>query len=87
MIFYPKLKLSQGGEKIFNPEYTHSCPAPGKDSLACVRELLRPEQQVGIKSGQHTVWEKETRDRIKVLKMGTGNSRPLGSRALFLGAT
>ena len=85
--FYPKLKLSQGGEKIFNPEYTHSCPAPGKDSLACVRELLRPAQQVGIESGQHTVWEKETRDRIKVLKMGLGYSRPLGSRALFLGAT
>ena len=70
--FYPKLKLSQGGEKIFNPEYTHSCPAPGKDSLACVRELLRPAQQVGIESGQHTVWEKETRDRIKVLQMGQG---------------
>ena len=48
---------------------------------------LRPAQQVGIESGRHTVWEKETRDRIKVLKMGLGNSRPLGSRALFLGAT
>ena len=33
------------------------------------------------------VWEKETRDRVKVLKMELGNSRPLGSRALFLGAT
>ena len=69
--FYAKLKI-QGWEKIFNPEYTHSCPAPGKDSSACVRELLRPAQQVGIESGQCTVWEKETRDRIKVLKMGRG---------------
>ena len=33
---------------------------------------LRPAQQVGIESGRHTVWEKETRDRIKVLKMGPG---------------
>ena len=32
------------------------------------------------------VWEKETRDRVKVLKMGPGDSTPLGSRALFLGA-
>ena len=47
---------------------------------------LRPAQQVGIESGRHTVWEKETRDRIKVLKMGPGNST-LGSRALFLRAT
>ena len=31
--------------------------------------------------------EKETRDRIQVLKMGPGDSRPLGSRALFLRAT
>ena len=49
--------------------------------------VLQPAQQVGIKSGQWTVWKKETRDRIKVLKMGLGDSRPLGSRALFLGAT
>ena len=33
-----------------------------------------------------TVWEKETRDRIKVLKMGPVDSRPLGSRAMFLRA-
>ena len=39
---------------------------------------LWPAQQVGIESGRHTVWEKETRDRIKVLKMGPGDSRPLG---------
>ena len=84
--FYAKLKIP-GREKIFNPEYTHSCPAPGKDSSACVRELLRPAQQVGIESGQCTVWEKETRDRIKVLKMGLGDSRPLESRAPFLRAT
>ena len=39
------------------------------------------------RSGRCTVWEKETRDRIKVLRMGPGHSRPLGSRALFLRAT
>ena len=44
--------------------------------------MLWPAQQVGL----DTVWEKETRDGIKVLKMGPGDSRPLGSRALFLGA-
>ena len=33
------------------------------------------------------VWKKETRDRIKVLKMGLGDSRSQGSRALFLRAT
>ena len=48
---------------------------------------LWPAQQVGIESGRHTVWEKETRDRIKVLKMGPGDSRPLRSRALFFGAS
>ena len=36
--------------------------------------------------GRCAVWEKETRDRIKVLKMGLADSRPLESRALFLGA-
>ena len=52
--------------------------------------LAPPAQQVGIlglESGRRTVWEKETRDRIKVLKMGPGDSRPLGSDALFLRAT
>ena len=49
--------------------------------------LLRPAKQVGIESGWCTVWGKETRDRIKVLKMVSGDSRPLGSRALLLGAT
>ena len=49
--------------------------------------LLQPAQQVGIEGGLHTVWEKETRDRIKALKMVSGDSRPLGSRALLLGAT
>ena len=49
-------------------------------------EVLWPAQKVGIESGRHTVWEKETKDRIKVLKMGLGVSRSLGSRALFLGA-
>ena len=33
-------------------------------------------------SGRHTVWKKETRDRIKVLKTGLGDSRPPGSKAL-----
>ena len=42
---------------------------------------LWPAQQVGIESGRHTVWEKETRDRIKVLKMGPGDSRPLGVKS------
>ena len=49
--------------------------------------MLWPAQQVGIESGQRTVWEKGTRDRIKGLKMGPRDSRPLGSRALFLRAT
>ena len=49
--------------------------------------LLWPAEQVEIESGRCTVWGKETRDRIKVLKMGPGDSRLLGSRALFLGAT
>ena len=52
----------------------------------CFVLLLQPAQQVGIEGGRHTVWEKETRDRIKVLKMVSGDSGPLGSRAL-LGAT
>ena len=47
-----------------------------------VNRVLQPVQQVGIGSDLRIVWEKETRDRIKVLKMG-----PLGSRALFLRAT
>ena len=49
--------------------------------------LLQPPQQVGVGSGRHTDWEKETTDRIKVLRVGLGDSRPLGSRALFLRAT
>lgn len=36
--------------------------------------VLRQAQQVGIKSGPRAVWEKETRDRIKVLKMGLGDT-------------
>ena len=35
----------------------------------------------------HSFGGKETSDRIKVLKMGLGDSRSLGSRALFLRAT
>ena len=52
-----------------------------------IGKMLWPAQQVGIESGQRTVWEKGTRDRIKGLKMGPRDSRPLGSRALFLRAT
>ena len=48
---------------------------------------LQPARQVGIKNGRRTVWKKETRDRIKVLKMELRDSRPIRSRALFLGAT
>ena len=54
------------------------------DICGCV---LWPAQQVGIESGRRTVWDKETRDMIKLLKMGPGDLRPLGSRALFLRAT
>ena len=43
-----------------------------KWSISDVLCLLQPAQQVGIKSDWRTVWEKETRDRIKVLKDGTG---------------
>ena len=46
--------------------------------------MLRPAQQVGIESVRHTVWEEETRDRIKVLKMGLGDSRPLGQEPCCL---
>ena len=58
-----------------------------KWSISDVLCLLQPAEQVGIKSGWRTVWEKETRDRIKALKMGPGDSRPLESRAPFLRAT
>ena len=64
--------------------------APQQEKLlqwAVRAPFLCPAQQLGIERGQRTVWEKETRDRIKVLKMGLGDSRPLGSRTLFLGAT
>ena len=60
---------------------------PLGSSVHGISQVLWPAQQVGIESGRHTVWEKETRDRKKVLKMGLGDSRPLGSRALFLRAT
>ena len=46
--------------------------------------MLQPAQQVGIESGQCIVWEKETRDRSKVLKMGLGDSRPLGQEPCCL---
>ena len=74
------------------PSHPLSSPSPPVLFLSQPQGLssesvLWPAQQVGIKSGWRTVWEKETRDRIKVLKMGLGDSRPLGSRTLFLGAT
>ena len=46
--------------------------------------LLQPASRVGIESGQCTVWEKETRDRSKVLQMGPGDSRPLGQEPCCL---
>lgn len=48
-------------------------------------QLLQLAQHVRVESGRRTVGEKETRDRMKVLKIGLGDSRPLGSRVLFLG--
>ena len=44
-------------------------------------------QKIGLESGWQTVWEKETRDRIKDLKMGMENSRPSESRTLFFRVT
>ena len=44
----------------------------------CWAPLLQPAQQVGMESGQRTVWKKETRDRIKVLKMRPGTQDLLG---------
>ena len=40
--------------------------------------MPRLVQQVGIERDQHTIWEKETRDRVKVLKMGPRDSTSLG---------
>ena len=54
-----------------------------KSREKCFVLLLRPAQQVGIESGRRTVWEKETRDRIKVLKVGLGASTPLGQEPCF----
>ena len=48
--------------------------------LGCCSQNSR----VGIESGQCTVWEKETRDRSKVLQMGPGDSRPLGQEPCCL---
>ena len=61
--------------------------APGSGGAAPIHLLLRecsPRSSIsddpggdqrsrqGAKVGRHTVWKKETRDRIKVLKMGRG---------------
>ena len=62
--------------KVYSPDY--------KTDFYC--EVLWPGKQVGIESGWCTVWGKETRNRIKVSKMELGDSRLLGSRALFFGA-
>ena len=75
------------------PSHPLSSPSPPVLILSQPQSLssewvLWPAQLVGIKSGWCTVWgKKKPRDRIKVLKMGLGDSRPLGSRTLFLGAT
>ena len=74
------------------PSHPLSSPSPPALFLSQPQGLssesvLWPAQQVGIKSGRHTVWGKETRDKIKVLKMGLWDSKPLGSRTMFLGAT
>ena len=60
--------------------------SPLGSSVRGISQVLQPAQQVGMESGRRTVWEKETGDRMKVLKVGLGDSRPLGSRALLLGA-
>ena len=46
--------------------------------------LLRPAQQVWIESGGCTLWEKDTRDRIKVLKMGPETQDLLGQEPCSL---
>ena len=62
--------------KVYTPDY----------KTDFYSEVLWPGKQVGIESGWCTVWEKETRERIKVSKMELGDLRLLGSRALFFGA-
>ena len=63
--------------KVYSPDY----------KTYFYSEVLWPSQQVGIESGQCTVWEEEIRDRIKISKMELRDSWPLGSTALFFGAT
>ena len=45
--------------KVYSPDY----------KTYFYSEVLWPAQQVGIESGQCTVWEEEIRDRIKISKM------------------
>ena len=54
-----------------------------QDVVSCYSQLRAGR---GLKVVDAQFGEKENRDRMKVLKMGPGDSRPLGSRALFLGA-
>ena len=61
--------------KVYSPDY----------KTDFYSEVLCPAQQVGIESCRCTVWKKEIRDRIKVSKIELGDSRTLGSRALFFG--
>lgn len=61
--------------KVYSPDY----------KTDFYSEVLCPAQQVGIESCRCTVWKKEIRDRIKVSKIEQGDSRTLGSRALFFG--
>ena len=63
--------------KVYSPDY----------KTYFYSEVLWPAQQVGIESGQCTVWEEEIRDRIKISKMELRDSWSLGSRALFFAAT
>ena len=81
-IFY---MLFQGRSTVCVPSCLTLCDPMGS-SVRGISQVLQPAQKVGMESGRRTVWEKETGDRMKVLKVGLGDSRPLGSRALFLGA-
>lgn len=72
--FCPQLKF-QGGEKIFNPEYTHSCPASGKDSLAWVREAPWGVVWVSLAHLHASVWDWERRGPPKAGWGLSGNSQ------------
>ena len=92
--FYSHILQSCAPEKL-NPQATTTEPAHLEPELRNKRSYCN-EKSMHLCCGQHSsqglkvvdaVWEEETGDRIKVLKMGPGDSRSLGSRALFLRAT